>query len=450
MNDFTSPSSQPETALNADSAGSVGSAGSTPVAASASASDPAQAGAPAASAASAASATSAPAASAPPSDARDSAPDRTSSERTPNERPPAGYAPGGPAPLDVRLALACGVLALLLLIQWFTSNNEIRALRDEVAQRLQKNDISNAEMRVIAKTVQESSKELQSKVSVLENKQAEGQSQQVALEQLYQDLSKNRDEWALAEIEQVISTASQQLQLAGNVPGALIALQNADRTLSRSDRPQFIAIRAAIARDIEKLKGLPLLDLTGIALRIDSVIGQIDSLPLLSDEKPPTPASQPKKPLRLLPSGTAHGKASAGKPANTEPGKLAAIWQWTEDTVQSWSHETWQDVRQLVQVRSVDKPEALLMSPREAYYVRENLKLRLLNARLALLSRNESAFRSDLIAAQDAITRFFDTRAKQTQTAQAFLKAVQGSNLSIEMPNLAESLNAVRNYKSRP
>ncbi len=81
---------------------------------------------------------------------------------------------------------------------------------------------------------------------------------------------------------------------------------------------------------------------------------------------------------------------------------------------------------------------------------RENLKLRLLNARLALLARNESVFRSDLVSAQDAISKYFDTRAKQTQNAQALLRQVQGSNLSIEMPNLSESLNAVRNYKVKP
>jgi uroporphyrin-3 C-methyltransferase/uroporphyrinogen III methyltransferase/synthase len=433
MNDFTSP---PPAQAAAETAAEVAAA---------------EVAAPASATAASASAASAPA-SAPTSAP---APGSTGASTSPAAAPaPVLDSHHNQPAIDMRLIAVCAVLALLLLVQWFNSHQEIRALRDEVAQRLQKSDISNAETRVVAKAVQDGSKEWQAKVSVLENKQAEAQSQQVALEQLYQDLSKNRDEWALAEIEQVISTASQQLQLAGNVSGALIALQNADRTLSRSDRPQFIAIRAAISRDVEKLKGLPLLDLTGIALRIDSVIGQIDSLPLLSDEKPPTPVSQPKKPLRLLSGSVASGAAHATKPgekaASNEPGKLAVLWQWTEDALQSWSHETWQDVRQLVQVRSVDKPEALLMSPREAYYVRENLKLRLLNARLALLSRNESAFRSDLIAAQDALTRFFDTRAKQTQTAQAFLKAVQGSNLSIEMPNLAESLNAVRNYKARP
>jgi uroporphyrin-3 C-methyltransferase/uroporphyrinogen III methyltransferase/synthase len=101
-------------------------------------------------------------------------------------------------------------------------------------------------------------------------------------------------------------------------------------------------------------------------------------------------------------------------------------------------------------VRSVDTPDALMLSPSQAYFLRENLKLRLLNARMALLSRNETAFRSDLIAAQEALAKYFDTRARSTQTVQALLRQVQGSNLAIEMPTLADSLNAVRNYKAKP
>jgi uroporphyrin-3 C-methyltransferase/uroporphyrinogen III methyltransferase/synthase len=364
-----------------------------------------------------------------------------------NANAPTGQVNSEPANVtnvtNKRLLMAVGVLSVLLLAQWWTTRSDLHALREELAHRLQSGDIVNAETKVIAKTAQESGKELQAKVSVLENKQAEAQSQQLALEQLYQDLSKNRDDWALAEIEQVISTASQQLQLAGNVQGALIALQNADRTLSRSDKPQFITIRRAIAKDTDKLKALPILDLTGIALRLDSVIGQIDGLSLLSDEKPVTPATQPKKPLRLLPKMN-------GKADNEKPGMVGEWVARVEDAWQSWSQEMWIDVRQLIRVRSVETPDAMMMSPTQAYYARENVKLRLLNARLALLSRNESAFRNDLIAAQDAISRFFDTRANRTQAVQTLLKQVQGSNLSIEMPTLAESLNAVRNYKSKP
>lgn len=336
------------------------------------------------------------------------------------------------------------VLALLLVGQWWASHTQISSLREELAQRLKNSDALNTETKVLVKSVHDGMKELQAKVNVLENKQSEAQSQQLALEQLYQDLSKNRDDWALAEIEQVLSTASQQLQLAGNVQGALIALQNADNRLAQSDTPQFISIRRAIAKDLDKLRALPSVDLTGIALRLDSIIAQIDSMPLLSDEKPALPATQPKATRRGAETRNA-GAYATGK------GDTREDWlTWLEAKWHSWTNEMWTEIRQLIRVRNVESPGALLLSPTEAYYARENLKLRLLNARLALLARNEAAFRSDLMAAQDAISKYFDTRAKQTQTVQALLKQVQASNLTIEMPTLAESLNAVRNYKAKP
>jgi len=336
------------------------------------------------------------------------------------------------------LVVAVVVLAGLLGTQWWLSHQELSALRTEVAKRMQSGDAVSNETKIIAKSVQETVTEVQAKVSVLESKQLEAQSQQLALEQLYQDLFKRRDDWALAEIEQVLSTASQQLQLAGNVPGALIALQNADARLARADTPQFVKIRRAIAHDMEKLKALPALDLTGIALRIDSVIGQIDRMPLLADEQPAMQANEPKNRQPVVKKGA----AAADQLVKDD---WTVVWKARWD---SWSSEMWSDIRQLVRIRTVDSDDALLLSPSQAYYARENLKLRLLNARLALLSRNESAFRSDMIAAQDAIARYFDTRAKQTQTAQALLKQVQSSNLAIEMPTLAESLNAVRNFKA--
>jgi uroporphyrin-3 C-methyltransferase len=202
------------------------------------------------------------------------------------------------------------VLAVLLGLQAWSTHTRFNRLREDVAKTLQKDNASNAETAQLVRETQETAKELQVKVGVLESRQSESQSQQAALEQMYQDISKNRDEWALSEIEQVLSTASQQLQLAGNVTGALIALQNADRSLSRSDKPQFITIRRAIARDIDKLKALPQVDQAGIALRLDNVIGMIDNLPLLADEKPAEPIAPP----RVVPSARPPRPSRARRP----------------------------------------------------------------------------------------------------------------------------------------
>ena len=333
------------------------------------------------------------------------------------------------------LPLAVTVLAVLLAVQTVSSHSRINSLRRDMAQSLQKGNAVNAETAALAREVSDTAKELQVKVGVLESRQVEAQTQQVALEQLYQDLSKNRDEWALSEVEQVLNTASQQLQLAGNVQGALIALQNADRSLGRSDKPQFLNIRRAIGADIERLKAMPAVDLAGVALRLDNVIAQVETLPMLSDEKPLLPTA----PLRSTRSG-------AAQPVPAAP---LGLGQRMTQTWRNWMQEMWDDVQQLVRVRSVETPEALLLSPTESFFVRENLKLRLLNARLALLSRNEATFRDDLASAQEILHKYFDTRSRATQSAQGALRQVQANNLNIEMPTLSDSLNAVRNYKAK-
>lgn len=335
----------------------------------------------------------------------------------------------------ILLALAVGLGAL-----WWTMQNEIGNLRQDVSRRLQTGESQVGETRALAQSMQEQLKEIQTKLNVLETKHLEAQGQWAALEQLYQDLSKTRDDWVLAEIEQILSTASQQLQLAGNVRGAIIALQNADARLAQYDNAQFVMIRRAIAQDLEALQALPAVDLTGIALRLDSVIGRIDNLPLLADEKAPVPPSEPKN-QRFAGPPPQEGDSAQGEGINAWLARAEQAWH-------SLTHELWMEVRQIVQVRKVDTPDALLVSPTEAYFARENLKLRLLNARLALLARNEAAFRSDLAAAQEVIVKYFDTRAKQTQTVLELLKQIQANNLLIEMPTLANSLNAIRSHKT--
>ena len=342
------------------------------------------------------------------------------------------------------LPLAVIALAVLLAAQTWSSHSRINTLRQEMARSLQKGNETNAETASLARDVAEQSKALQLKVGVLESRQLENQSQQLALEQLYADLSKSRDEWALSEVEQVLSTASQQLQLAGNVQGALLALQNADRSLSRSDKPQFIGVRRAIAADMEKLKATPAVDLAGVAVRLDSVIAQVDTLPMLSDEKPLLPVAPVRGERARM--SAARGATPAATAA-AAPAAPMGIGERMLATWRNWSEEMWDDVRQLIRVRSVNTPEALMLSPDQSYFVRQNLKLRLLNARLALLSRDETTFAGDLTAAQETLDKYFDTRARTTQQAQSALRQVQANNLAIEMPTLADSLNAVRNYK---
>jgi len=323
------------------------------------------------------------------------------------------------------LALLVAVLAAVMVVIWLDARNRIGATQEELALRLRDIEADSREARLLARRAEEAMRETQAKLSALETRLAESQSQQVALETLYQELARSRDEWQLAEIEQVLAIAQQQLQLSGNVRAALLALQLAESRLSRADRPQFLPVRRALTRDIERLKALPALDLTGMSLRLDGLIAAVDGLPLAYDERA---AKSPEQ------------RAAAEKNA-----KAAA----DEGFFARLGTEVWKELRGLVVVRRVDSPEPPLVPPPQAYFLRENLKLRLLNARLALLARNEAGYREDLRVAQGWIQRYFDARAKPSQAALAQLKQLSATSISFELPSIAESLEAVRGFKAR-
>src|SRR6266849_2664472 len=188
-------------------------------------------------------------------------------------------------------AIAFGLVALLFAWQWYDGHNRISALRDELAQRVRESESDSRDARLAARQAQEAAREAQAKLAQIELKLAEFQNQQIGLETLYQELSRSRDEWVIAEIEQILAVASQQLQLTGNVHSALGALQSADARLARSGRPQLLPLRKVFARDIERLKTAPGLDVPGLAVKLDELIAGVDSLPLVQEARPQATAA---------------------------------------------------------------------------------------------------------------------------------------------------------------
>jgi uroporphyrin-3 C-methyltransferase len=309
--------------------------------------------------------------------------------------------------LAIALALAAGIVAV-----WIDERNAERRLRSEVAQRLADFESAGKAASTAAKDAQDNVRDLQAKIGLLESRLAESQTQQAALEALYRELAPARDEWALTEIEQVLLLASQQLQVANNVSGALAALQLADAKLQRLDRPQFVPLRRALARDMDRLKAVPYVDVAGLSLRLDQAVASVNSLPLAMEERLPAPAAPP--------------------PPADEP-----AWR-------RFFRELWQELRQLVRVENMDRPEAPLLTPQQAFFLRENLKLRLMAARFDLFFRDQASFRGDVSAAEAWLKKYFDTRAKPVQTMLTLLAQIKTTEMGAELPGLAGSLDAVR------
>ncbi|GAB7522438.1 fused uroporphyrinogen-III synthase HemD/membrane protein HemX [Paraburkholderia sp. 2C] len=310
-------------------------------------------------------------------------------------------------------------------------NRKLIRLDQDLTKRQQVNDAQTSELRVKTEQALATVRGIDTQMSQLEGKLADAQNAQQALQQQYSDLARNRDDWTMAEVGQMLSSASEQLQLTGNTQLALFALQSADTRLAASDNPQALAVRKAIGQDIDKLKAAPSTDLTGLAIKLDNAIEMVDSLPL-AGEAP-----------------IAHATPHASEPADT--GKVAAAtgeprWKvWWQGFVSGIG----QQLASLVQVRRIDNADALMVAPDQGYFLRENLKLRLLSARLALLARNQTTLRSDLHAADATLAHYFDASSKNTQTVRGLVKEVDDASGAVEVPNLDTSLQAVHQYRSR-
>lgn len=303
---------------------------------------------------------------------------------------------------------------LLLVIVVVVSQRQHAVLEATVAQRLAAGDSATQEGRGALKQTQESMQSLIARIGALEAQLNEAQGQQAALETLYQELASGRDARLLSEVEQSITIAAQQLQLAGNVEAALLALQSAEARLTRATPAQFASLRRLLNRDIERLRALPQADISGMALRLEAVAANADKLPLAYTQRPPkttTPATETSSGWR----------------------ELAA--------------EVWRDLQGLVRIERMDQDAPALLAPSQALFLRENLRLRLINARLSLLQRDARSFREDVSLAAKWLKLYFDLRTPAVQHAHDTLQKMAAAELNLAMPSLDETLAAARSIK---
>lgn len=313
----------------------------------------------------------------------------------------------------------------------YVLNRKLDRVDAALVQRQQAADQQSAALRARADQAVASAQQIDKQMSLLEGKIADAQTSQQALAQQYADLAKNRDDWTLAEVGQMLSSASEQLQLTGNTQLALFALQSADTRLAASDSPQALAVRKAIAQDTDKLKAAPSTDLAGLAIKLDTALAAVDTLPLAGEAIV----------ARTLPEAAEPVDAAKMAAATGEPRWRA----WLDTFVSGVGKQ----ITSLVQVRRIDNADAMLVSPDQGYFVRENLKLRILSARLSLLSRNEPTLKSDLAAADTALARYFDSASKQTQNVRDLLKQVDAGSGAVTLPTFDTSLKALQQYQSR-
>lgn len=287
---------------------------------------------------------------------------------------------------------------------------KLSTIQEQLARQSQDAGSNAIEARALAKQAQELARETAARQALTETRLGEVALQRAQVEELIQSLSRSRDENLVVDIESGLRLAQQQAQLTGSAEPLLAELRTADRRLERAAQPRLSRVRAAIARDIDRVRAASVSDVPGLLVKLDELARLVDELPLANAV--PATGAAPRK------------QAPAAKLSWWE-GVLAGIQE---------------EARALVRVSRVDQPEAVLLAPEQSFFLRENLKFKLLNARLGLLSRQTDSARADITAAMAALRKYFDGSARKTQLAAGLLQQIQAQLVTVELPRIDETL----------
>lgn len=332
-------------------------------------------------------------------------------------------------------------VALLAVLSWqaYDSRQNITNLREDLELRTHEAEKAATEAQAVATQRQASIDALQARIVAVEAQLQEAQTQFATIDDLHAEIARTREERTLNEAGQAIDIASQQLQLAGNVPAALASLQTADARIALLDPARFLPVRKLLAQDIESLKALPLADVPRLALQLDALIGRLDKLPLAFERQ--LPELEKTKPAP-------HAKARKGRSAVAVSTPVAAASEVPSPGVLvGLLQDLWSEFRGLIRIERLDQPDPVLLAPEQASYLRANLRLRLLSARVALLQRQDALFADDVKLARSWVQRYFDTSAPLVASSLSELDAMSQVRLGAEMPDLDALQTALRNVK---
>jgi uroporphyrin-3 C-methyltransferase len=342
------------------------------------------------------------------------------------------------------LAAVLAVMAGVSLVMAWKTQQRVKSVEQQLVRRLEDSQLQASEARLLAKQSQDSVLAAAAKVALLEARVAEVAVQRSQLEDLMQSLSRSRDENMLVDIDAGIRVAMQQTAITGSAEPLVAMLKQADERLARYDQPRLEGVRRAIARDLDRVKAVGVIDVPTLSIKIDEVVRLIDELPLLSnaEQRPTSPrakaiaAAASSAAAVVAASGSAAGVRAASSPST-------AWWQTWDGSWAAISERVWSEVKSLVRVTRIDHPESMLLSPDNAFFVRENVKLRLLNARLALLSRQFDTAQSDLQVVQTALDRYFDRSSRHTALATDLVRQVATQARQVTVPKPDDTLVAL-------
>jgi uroporphyrin-3 C-methyltransferase len=317
--------------------------------------------------------------------------------------------------LAISLVAAVAVIALgVSVLLW----QKLSRIQEQLARQSADTGLQALEAKTWAKQSQELVQDSAARVALVEVRLAEVALQRTQLEELMQSLSRSRDENLVVDIEAALRMAQQQGQLTGSLEPMLAALKSAQKRVQRSAQPRLAPVLRALEKDLDRLTTAQVFDLPGLLIQLDEGVALVDGLVLANE---------------ALGSGKQRQEL-----APTQKADLQAPSWWLAGL-----NAFGDQLKGLIRVSRVESPEAALLSPEQGFFLRENLKLKLLNARMGLLARQKDSARVDLASAAILVRRYADANARKTTQLLQLLEQASVQMRAGEMPGLEGSLTAL-------
>ena len=345
-----------------------------------------------------------------------------------------------PSKWTLAVIAVLSALTLTSLALAWKANQRGANLEQELVRRQQDTARQATEAGVLSKQAEEGVRNAGAKVALLEARVAEVALQRTQLEDLIQSLSRSRDENLLIDVEAAVRVALQQTAITGSAEPLVAALKQSGERLERHQEPRLEGVRRAVVRDLDRIKAVSVTDISSLAIKLDEAIRMVDDLTLLANAEPrpdfAAKTAATSKSTSSVPVGRSASSSGGVSALAALPGKAGEWWN-------SATGRIWTEVKSLVRVTRIDNPDAMLLAPEQSFFVRENLKLRLLNARLALLSRQFDTAQSDMLNAQAALDRYFDRSSKRTTIVTDLIRQVAGQARQAGIPRPDDTLAAL-------
>ncbi|MGY4676574.1 uroporphyrinogen-III C-methyltransferase [Pasteurella sp. P03HT] len=221
------------------------------------------------------------------------------------------------------------------------------------------------------------------------------------------------NDWLLSEADFLLNNALRKLVLDNDVDTSISLLKVADEALEKVSDPRVVSVRAAINNDLKQLLAVNNVDQNAIMQRLSQLANNLDELTVLD--------------------------VNFGESNTTNQKLTDSLEDWKENAEKSATSF----LNHFIRITPRNTDDKALLAPNQDIYLRENIRLRLQIAILAVPRQQDELYKQSLEAVASWIRSYFDTQAEVAQNFLKTLDELAEQSIYVDVPTQLSSLNVL-------